>query len=415
MHGVAPNNRPSASGALAGLALRDAAANALATLQTAPPSALPGGSALARDAATFAAAAKQAGAPAVNACPASCLDLGSFYTVFEAPSPCACAGAAGAAAMLGAAAGAWRALVHALAALAAMGLACLLLAANLAAQFAHARRDLAERRRRYAAGEAAAAAYSSAAAEQRGAAPRDGGAAMVFTANPAYRVSPDKYPASSAGGAGAGAGNGAGNGGGRGGGGGGGGYADTAGARVDTEATSTSTAAGGGAGGGRAAAYAPLPEAVVNASAGASAAIDALEREAAAAAGLADGHAGLISELLAPPPADAGPLPIAPAAPRQPPQYQQQSGGGGGGAQQAYASTAQRYAAYRLRAAQGESFVFCPCVCGRGGGKSRRSAQMSLHIDTSTQHKQTTRSLMPPPAANAANTKGSAERSQWLR
>lgn len=107
---------------------------------SAPGPALPAGSPVAAAAARLSAAAPKDANLAV--CPATCVNLGSFAAAFEARSACVCGGSAQFELLRGAAADTWRHLVHALAALALMGLAALWLLMNLSAQFAHARRDL---------------------------------------------------------------------------------------------------------------------------------------------------------------------------------------------------------------------------------------------------------------------------------
>jgi hypothetical protein len=143
----------------------------------------------------------------INACPATCLNLGSFRVVFESAASCLCGSSEQYPALLAGATDTWKVrgalgpgcrvrgitadwacysappiccrlvwavadvnlprplpaptcprpaapqyLVHALAALALMGLADLWLVMNLSAQYAHARRDLAQLRKRWVGG-----------------------------------------------------------------------------------------------------------------------------------------------------------------------------------------------------------------------------------------------------------------------
>ncbi|GBF88687.1 hypothetical protein Rsub_01586 [Raphidocelis subcapitata] len=264
--------------------------------------------------AAYAAAAGKQGAAAVGACPASCLDLGSFRTVFEAPQSCLCAAAEQHPMLLATATGTWQYLVHALAALALMGLADLFLIMNLSAQFAHARRDMAEaaRRRRYAAGSTPRLSDESA-------------AAVYVTTNPTYGGTPDKK----------------GNGSGR-------RAQDTAFAHDNARRAAAKPAPPAG--------YAPaldaLPDSVIAAPAAASAA----PRGMPAA-----------PQPLPPPPQHEHEREFAPASAPAPAEARGGAGprGSGAGAGAAavedegpaggprqYNTTAQRYAAYRLRAAQ---------------------------------------------------------------
>lgn len=84
-------------------AFHDAARALLDAVRGGAAADLPTGSLLSARANTFAAAAKEA---SIEACPASCVNLGSFHAVFEAPRPCLCV--EGAPALLAAATGTWK-------------------------------------------------------------------------------------------------------------------------------------------------------------------------------------------------------------------------------------------------------------------------------------------------------------------
>ncbi|KAI8471863.1 MAG: hypothetical protein J3K34DRAFT_415960 [Monoraphidium minutum] len=253
----------------------------------ADPAAVAKGSPLAESAAAFAAAANEV---PIIICPATCFNLGSFYSVFGAAKSCACAAAAQYPELAAAATDTWKHLTHALAALALMGLADLWLIMNLSAQFAHARRDLRD--------------VSGSTAASQGRISDDAGAVFVTT-NPTY--SPKKA---------------------------------SSGVRRDTAARDNDTRGKLGAG----AAYA-LPDSVLNpAPAGASLPLRDDFLPIATTDLAADGPG--IEAAAASPSAGGGP-----------------DGGQDGDASRQYNTTAQRYAAYRLRAAQ---------ASGKSPGKDRQ-------------------------------------------
>jgi len=103
--------------------------------------ALPPASPLAKSASRFMETANKA---TLTVCPSTCINLGSFARAFQAANPCVCGSAEQYVTITTAATDTWVYLVHALAALALMGLADLWLIMNLSAQFAHAKRDIGE-------------------------------------------------------------------------------------------------------------------------------------------------------------------------------------------------------------------------------------------------------------------------------
>ncbi|GBF93530.1 hypothetical protein Rsub_06250 [Raphidocelis subcapitata] len=168
--------QPHPAGAVAPQAYRKAATAALSALASAPAAPAAAGP-LAKAASDFAAAAAKQGALAV--CPASCLDLGAFAAAAGATGKCVCASGEQFAEATAAVGDTWRFLVHALAALALMGLACLWLLMNASATFAHARRDMRE----------AATGTNARATSRDGAS--DGDAAALYV-NPTFGRSPEK-------------------------------------------------------------------------------------------------------------------------------------------------------------------------------------------------------------------------------
>ncbi|KIZ04414.1 hypothetical protein MNEG_3539 [Monoraphidium neglectum] len=264
-------------------ALYDAARTLLNGV-AANPAIVAASSPISASAATFAKAANEA---SIVVCPVNCLNLGSFAAVFGAARSCTCAAAAQYPMLTSLATDTWKNLVHALAALALMGLADLWLLMNLSAQFAHARRDVRDLTPgRYATAD-----------------PRisEDAAAVYVTTNPTYGIpgSPPKK-------------------------GGSGGRKDTGASGSDTRKVASSSSAG--------AAYA-LPDAL-----------------------LGPGPAALP---LGPPRDDYLPHVGAGAQEPQSMDSPDRGAGAGGGAAGAggegaspHNTTAQRYAAYRLRAAQ---------------------------------------------------------------
>jgi hypothetical protein len=98
-----PPRSPSAS-TVAPQAYLDAT-NAVLTGLVDGAASIPADSPVAERVNRYVAAAKQS---AVGACPASCMDLGSFYVVFEAAGPCLCSGAEQYPMLLDAATNTWK-------------------------------------------------------------------------------------------------------------------------------------------------------------------------------------------------------------------------------------------------------------------------------------------------------------------